>query len=191
MINLETIALFQNNKETLKNLSKDTSVQDTVQYMTESQRLATNFDLVKRRYVNARFHSEDDAQSLDAVTQTENAIIFIEFKNGRVSPRDVKTKVRDSLLMYCDITKTTISDTRTDSIFVLVYNLENNPPPNQLTKGGPPVWRSQVFISRYLAKKGNNEWIGFDLERFKGLYFREVHTYTKEEFDHFLQKLYI
>lgn len=190
MINLASFAIFRDNRKSLKELSSDTSDKNNIQYMTESQRQATDFDLVKRLYLNSLYHSEDDAQSVDALTQTEDTVIFIEFKNGAVHASDIKTKVRDSLLMYCDITKNTIANTRADSVLVLVYNLEKNPRPNQLKKGEPPTWRSQVAISRYFAKKGNRELIRFDLERFEGLCFREVHTYTKEEFEQYLQWLY-
>ena len=121
----------------------------------------TNFDLVKQKYLNNLGHSENDAQSVDALTQTEKAIVFIEFKNGRVHNSDVKTKIRDSLLIYCDITKSTISTTRADSVLVLVYNLESNPIPNQLTKGEPPTWKSQLYIVRKPKREGHGSFTVF------------------------------
>ena len=36
--------------------------------------------------------------------------------------------------------------------------------------------------------KGNEELIRFDLERYKHLYFHEVHTYTKAEFDKYIEE---
>ena len=43
-------------------------------------------------------------------------------------------------------------------------------------------------ISRYFLGKGNQELILFDLERYQHLYFREVHTYTKEQFGNYIEK---
>ena len=63
-------------------------------------------------------------------------------------------------------------------------NEEKNLLPNQYKKQTP----SRTEISRYFLGKGNQELILFDLERYQHLYFREVHTYTKEQFGNYIEK---
>jgi len=71
--------------------------------------------------------------------------------------------------------------------FILAYNLEKNPLPNQLTKGMVQESNSHTAIGKYFLQKGGQEYILLDLERFKKLYFREVHTYSQEEFEQYIQ----
>ena len=191
MINLDDYDLFRDNKGTLKELSKDDSGNQTSTpvYMTESNLLAVDFDEVKRLYTNAQGHSEDHAFSVDALSHTDTEVTFIEFKNGKVNNKNVKDKIRDSLLMFCDITKTTLCDTRQYVDFILVYNEGRNPLPNQVTRGFVQPSESRLSIAQTLAKLGKQEFVGFDLERFKGLYFKNVHTYTQEQFEAFIPSL--
>lgn len=51
---------------------------------------------------------------------------IIEFKNGdmKSEKRRVKDKIRDSLLLFCDITEMRIAETRKAMDFILVYNIE-------------------------------------------------------------------
>ena len=109
--------------------------------------------------------SENCVASVDAISCTEDDIAFIEFKNGAVNNRNVKDKIRDSLLIFCDITKKNIEYTRRKAEFVLVYNEAKNPLPNQYTKSIIQSAPSRTFISKYLAQKGKNEFILFDLFR--------------------------
>lgn len=176
---MEMIELFRENQNTLKELSKDTSKAET-QYMTESELLAVDFDRVKRIYTNSLGLSEDTAKSCDGLAMVPAGPIFIEFKNGKVPKDDVKTKIRDSLLLYCDIVKQTISDTRQEMEFILVYNEKEN-------QG--QVKHSQREIKNHLAKKAGTEHILFGLERFQTLYFRAVHTYSPSQFETFLQNV--
>ena len=102
--------------------------------------------------------------------------------------RNIKDKIRDSLLLFCDLTKQTISDTRKNLDFIVVYNEEKNPLPNQFKKQAVSDAPSRIAIGKYFLGKGNEELIRFDLERYKHLYFREVHTYTKAEFDKYIEE---
>ena len=189
MINLDDYDIFKNNKDSLKELSKDDSDPAHIVYMTESTVIAVDFDEVKRLYVNALGISEDNAYSVDGISHTDNAISFIEFKNGKVNNRNVKDKIRDSLLIFCDITNTDISYTRQNAEFVLVYNEDKNPLPNQYKKDIVQPSASRTFISKRLAQMGKQEFILFDLERYKKLYFKDVHTYSQEEFEEYVLKL--
>lgn len=186
MINLESYKIFRENKETLKEASKDDSDISNVQYMTESKKEAVNFDRVKRHYVNALGLSEDNAASVDAIMQWEDHIDFIEFKNGKVNNRNVKDKIRDSLLLFLDITGKNIQYSRENLDFIVVYNLEKNPLPNQLKKGTPQESPSSIAIADYFLKKAHKKLIRFDLERYEKLYFRKIHTYPKEKFEEYL-----
>lgn len=187
MISLNDYELFRTQK-TLKELSIDDSDADNIQYMTNSRLSAVDFDIAKRTYVNSLGLSEDQADSVDALLQTNDSIAFIEFKNGKMNneKRKVKDKIRDSLLLFSAITGKTISDTRLKADFVLVYNLEKNPLPNQMKKDLVQESQARTEIAKHFLQKGKQEFIRFDLERFRTLYFREVHTHSKEEFEEYL-----
>ena len=172
---IEDYPIFSDHRDTLKEMSKDTS-QGQSQYMTERMEEAVNFDLVKRAYTNNLGLSEETASSCDSLAFLSAGPIFIEFKNGKVKTADVKTKIRDSLLIYGGITGQTIADTRMQMEFVLVYNGQKNLDKSQ----------SKAAIIAHLANRANTEYIRFDLERFQTLYFKAVHTYTPEEFEKFL-----
>ncbi len=127
-------ALFADHKSTLKECSGDNSDGSTIKFMTESQIEAVNFDKFKTKYTNDLRLSEECAASADALLQTDTGLAFVEFKNGKVNNRNVKDKIRDSLLLFCDFTQKTISYTREHVDFIVVYNEEKNPLPNQYKK---------------------------------------------------------
>ena len=180
--------VFSDYKSTLKECSKDNSDPKNVKFMTESQLEVINFDGIKTKYTNDLALSEICAASVDALLQMDEDLAFVEFKNGKVDKRNVKDKARDSLLMLCDLMKRTISYTREHLDFIVVYNEERNPQPNQLKKQAVLDSPSRTAIGKYFLSKGNEELIRFDLERYKHLYFREVHTYTKAEFDKYIEE---
>lgn len=184
MKKIEDYEIFREHMESLKELSKDTS-EIPNQYMTLREDKAVNFDLVKRIYTNALGLSEETAASCDCILAHSGAVAMIEFKNGRVKNGEVKTKVRDSLLIYSGITGEGIAETREGMEFILVYNEEKNPD-RGLTHRQASDSPSRVSIAGHVARKAKREHIRFDLERFRALYFHEVHTYTPEEFESYL-----
>ena len=184
MINLDDYALFRDTKASLKELSKDDSKPD-ICYMTESEIKAVDFDRVKRLYTNSLGRSEETASSVDGISHTQDTIVFIEFKNGNVETAKVKTKVRDSLLIFCDITGTTVAFTRDTAEFILVYNEDRHPPSPEDIQPSP----SRDLIVKGIARLAKQENIRFTLDIFKNLYFKDVHTYTKKEFDEYVSKL--
>ncbi len=95
-------------------------------------------------------------------------------------------KIRDSLLIFNDITGKNIAYTREKVELVVVYNCEKNPLPNQLKKGKTQESPSRTAISDYFTAKGQKELILFDLERYENLYFGRVHTYSPERFEAYL-----
>lgn len=187
MIDLNSYPIFAGNKKTLRETSKDDSNILDIQYMTQSDAEAVDFDMVKRRYANALGLSEENAASVDAIIQLKDHVAFIEFKNGKVNNRNIKDKARDSLLIFSDITGKNISYIREQTDFIVVYNSEKNPMPNQIKKDRVQESASRAAIADYFMSKAQKEFILFDLERYKKLYFREVHTYSKEKFEEYLK----
>ena len=189
MINLELYPILWDNKESLRETSKDDRDPNDIQYMTSSETEVVNFDLVKRRYVNGLGLSEDAITSVDAIVPLEDRILFVEFKNGRVNNRNIKDKARDSLLVFLGIIGGDITFSRSNIDFVVVYNLEKNPLPKQAEKGQLQETPSRVYIADRFMGKAKKEFICFDLERYEKLYFRNIHTYSKEGFEEYLQSL--
>lgn len=175
----EDFQIFSAHMDTLKEMSKDTS-QKPVQYMTERTDKAVNFDLVKRSYTNSLGLSEETASSCDTLLFLPNGTLMIEFKNGKIETSKVKTKIRDSLLLYGDITGKSIAGIRSSVDFILVYNASKN-----ALQCNSSV-SSKNSIVNHVTKRAKTELIRFDLERFQTLYFRTVHTYTPKEFECFL-----
>lgn len=116
--------------------------------------------------------------SVDALMMAFSEVLFIEFKNGNMKSEKaaVKNKVRDSLLLFCDITQKNIEYTRRNMKFILVYNGSKNCP-------------SRSLIAKHISEKANEPFISFGMEIFKGLYFKEVCTYTELEFDQYLNSI--
>lgn len=74
--------------------------------------------------------------------------------------------------------------------FVLVYNEGKNPHSNDGAadaEDGPTP--SRVSIGNYFSKKANTHFIRFDLEQFKTIYFKDVFTFSKEEFEDYFQNI--
>lgn len=187
MLNLESYPILAENTATFMETSKDDSDKNNVQYMTKSRLRVIDFDEVKRRYTNAQGLSEDCVTSVDAIVQFGDHIIFVEFKNGKVNNRNIKDKARDSLLLFSGITGESIAYTQQKVDFIVVYNLEKNPHPNQLKKEKLQQSPSRIAIGSHFTCKAKKELILFDLERYEKIYFRKVHTYSKEQFEEYLR----
>lgn len=107
-------------KSTLKEVSRDSKNRE---YMIESDLEIIDFDKEKEVYVT-KMKISVSPKSCDALYRDSDKNYFIEFKNGKVETYDVRKKVYDSILIHCDITKEDISQTRKNSIFILVYDYE-------------------------------------------------------------------
>lgn len=187
MNDLLSYDVFSQNISNIKDVSKDDSNPKNIIYMSESLKEVIDFDQVKTLYTNDLGLSEEVANSFDALALDDEFFAFIEFKNGKMKneKQSVKNKIRDSLLIFCDITKKDISFTRNNMVFILVYNGDKNPLPNQLQDESS----SRVGIGRHMAQKAKKEFVLFDLKRFERLYFKKVHTYTTEQFKEYLKTL--
>lgn len=189
MMDLESYPILRDNRKSLRETSRDDSDPKNIQYMTSSEASVVNFDLVKRSYANGLGLSEEAMTSVDAILPLADRIVFVEFKNGKVNNRGIKDKARDSLLVFLDIIGENITFSRSNIDFVVVYNLEKNPLPKQVQKGKLQETPSRISIADHFMEKADEELIRFDLERYERLYFRSVHTYSKERFEAYLQTL--
>jgi hypothetical protein len=177
--------IFERNVSTLKETSKDNH-DGTVYYMTDSLLPTINFDQVKDEYIRSLQLCENP-KSIDALfITTKGQPIFIEFKNGFMDKRkcfDVKRKVYDSILIFADITKRSINYTRKNMDYILVYNEEKNcecdiDNPSTVVQEST----AKYLIGKRLMALGGSNYIRFGLERFKTYLFRNVYTYTQNEF---------
>lgn len=175
MIDINDYDILRNNRKSLKELSEDTA---NSEYMTESTMEAIDFDTVKESYTRKLKLPMSNAFSVDAILCKDNKIIFIEFKNGfmeKATIQNVHDKVRDSLLILNAITDINVCTTQKEAEFILVYNERKN--------------NSKKNITNSIMKKAKKEMILFGLHRFETLYFKDVHTYTKQEFNQYIKKL--
>lgn len=163
-------------KSSLQETSKDVS-DGVTKYMTSCNKRVVNFDRVKTNYLNCLGLSEEKAKSIDALCQimnhdsTDDGIYMIEFKNGKVIPRDIELKTRDSLLIFQSITNKQLEYVRENVRFILVYNEDCNNCNYRIKK------------AIYMAHKGKTDYTQFGLANLRGYCFKDVIAYNREEFE--------
>jgi len=183
MIDFKNIEVLNSSICPLKETSKDNN-DGADFYMTNSMLNVVNFDMAKDKYIKGLKISET-AKSIDALyVSNDGDMYFIEFKNGKVNSdekRRVKLKILSSLLILTDIVDASISYTRQNLSYILVYNETKNPrkTKNNDSQGSP----SRTEIGEYFMKKGKEKYIRFGFGRFKNLYFKDVFTVTEEKFE--------
>lgn len=164
------------NRETLMRLSED---ETNHAFMTLSKLRALDFDKIKTQYTQYFHLPEERIHSVDAVLcgnarNIKNADnCFVEFKNGVFSSSEIIDKAKDSLLIFCDLVKCTISDTREHSVFILVYNPEKK------------TIDSRDKIHFYVEKPAGGKYVPFKLRILK-LFFSDIKAFTQQEFEKFL-----
>ena len=149
---------------------------------------AYDFDKLMVEYVKKnRIHNEfiknhrTQKESCDALyiaPFNNDRICLIEFKSGKIGKdtNNLKSKAYSSLLILTDVLDTTISTTRICMSLFLVYDKEINPDDERFAN------------ARAVAIRANNRFVRFGLRKFEGLYFKEVHTIDKKEFDIYFKK---
>ena len=176
-MNLDQFQLFADHKITLMEASKDDSGIDDC-YMTDSKIEVTDFDMVKRHYANKLYCSEECAASVDALLSVGDTVAFIEFKNGKVNNRNVKDKLRDSLLIFLDVTGKTISYTRENAELIVVYNPDKNGSRTKQDDREMSGGKSRIDIGKHFMKKAKEELVLFDIGKYAPIYYKKVHTYS-------------
>ena len=187
MINIGEHPILKKYINTLKETSLD-GESSIAEYMTESQIEVVDFDKVKEEYAG-NLHLSIRPTSNDALHIAAGSNdTFIEFKNGSLwqekKRAEVRSKIYNSVLMLTDIIGENISYTRKHLNYILVYNETKNPDEENINEK-TEVQDSQAReeISKSIFKLAKDRKIGFGLDKFKGYCFKEVATYTKEEFE--------
>lgn len=176
MIEVTEYPLLAKHMTSLRKTSKDDNAQDNITYMTDSNLSVINFDAVAKEYARV-YHIKGIPTSNDALyIAKDGKLVFIEFKNGIIDKPtlyNIKQKNYESIIVLTDILGKTVSYTRTNVEYILVYNGEKN---------------SKRSIANHFTKKAKNNFVQFGLEMFKGYCFSNVYTYTKDEFDNIFIK---
>lgn len=167
------------------------------QYMTESQMSVVDFDKVKDNY--ARLNNiTPTPKSNDALFNArEDDYIFVEFKNGKISQKkkyEIWEKIYNSVMIFGDITETTLSYMRENLKYILVYNetVQNGISAMESgTEKANEVASSAALddIAKRVTGYGGKEFVKFGLDKFKGYCFKEVHTYNQNEFEDYLKNM--
>ncbi|MEG1416765.1 MAG: hypothetical protein RSC49_09235 [Clostridium sp.] len=177
--------IFKECVSTLKETSKDNNGK-SVEYMTESKVEVIDFDKVKEKYIKDKNIPGTPKSNDVLLINSEDDLYFIEFKNGSLRKRsdqgELSAKNRDSVLIFLDIIKRDLEFTRKNLTYILVYNENKNPSyegESDFIQESP----SRSLIGKKIASKANKEIIRFGLDIFKNYLFKDVHTYTKDEFN--------
>jgi hypothetical protein len=161
--------------DTLEQLSADTDEKANPKgrgvFMTSSKKKAVNFDKFKES-IATQYALGNSPASCDALyMQSENEWILIEFKNGKIDNENVfqiRGKIFQSLLLLTEKLDKTIGFTRDNVNFILVYNEDI----------------ARINIGKSLYKlAGNSKFFPLGFDGLQRLYFKDVHMWTREEFD--------
>lgn len=129
MVNLSDYSIFRESMSTLRETSKDDHDNMAQDFMTDSEKIVVDFDLVKEKYIE-HLGLSDIPKSNDALLDAGNGdLIFIEFKNGYIDSKkqfDIRKKIYDSTLIFTDIVSAGISSMRQYMEYILVYNGKAN-----------------------------------------------------------------
>lgn len=174
---------YKGNIKTLKETSKDKA---NGEFMTESQLEAIDFDQVKLDY-SGKFNLKNTPKSNDALCKIDGKFYFIEFKNGKIIPHELWQKIYDSVFILSDINEVSLSEIKKKVSYILVYNEDkinkekaNHKDPNKRISDS----KSYCKIVKAVTKMGNKEIDYFKVRKlFENYCFKEVYTYTKEEFN--------
>jgi hypothetical protein len=182
---IDAIEVIYNNlllkfSDTLKKTSEDINKTTADKYMTLCEKVVINLDVLKNEFVK-NMALTTAPMSCDALYLTsQNELFMIEFKNGVIKAKksyEIKVKIFESLLMLSEKFSRTIDFMRNNLIFILVYNENVKHGPVQFEDTGINKIQGTLFNLAHIRK------IRFGLHRFKKLYFKNVFTYSKAEFE--------
>ncbi|UTC74370.1 hypothetical protein E4O03_09050 [Treponema sp. OMZ 792] len=183
MLNFQVLEQDYNFKTTLKNTSYDSANKI---YLSNLSIEVYDFDKIKDEYVNRIIKnyqglSEGCFRSNDVLYRKENKLVFIEFKNGDITSKlekeKIRSKISESLLILADILNTTLSEIRKDCSYILVYNKNKN---ESFEKDrNSSINRIGSSIAALSGKKHLIQ----DFYRYK-VFFDKVYTINETEFDY-------
>ena len=181
------------NTSTLKQTSKDDNNEE---YMTESQIKVINFDSVGGDKYTRNNNLSIQLKTNDVLfLHNDRRYTFIEFKNGKLLDKsnridikklkDIELKILNSMFVLGDIEEKSLNTLKEITNYILVYNEEKNSPneKNSILEIGNYFVNQGSSLSVGENTFGKDEIICFGLEKFKNYCFKNVHTYSKEEFE--------
>ena len=181
------------NTSTLKQTSKDDNNEE---YMTESQIKVINFDSVGGDKYTRNNNLSIQLKTNDVLfLHNDRRYTFIEFKNGKLLDKsnridikklkDIELKILNSMFVLGDIEEKSLNTLKEITNYILVYNEEKNSPneKNSISEIGNYFINQGSSLSVGENTFGKDEIICFGLEKFKNYCFKNVHTYSKEEFE--------
>lgn len=92
------------------------------EHMVHGKLTVINFDRFKEEYLKEHGFDITLAYSVDALAKDDKYTYLIEFKNGDFNSTQIVNKLKDSVMMICDVWGKTISTSRKEIKFVLVIN---------------------------------------------------------------------
>ena len=172
------------------------SFQNASDSMIDYQDSVIDFDKVKINYCERYGSSNEASQSADVlILNKQDKIVFIEFKTDKINNRNkksrLKSKLRDSILIFNDINKLDLDFSRNNVEYILVYNQDENrssvseQKSQQIRQNEAETTDSLRDIQQFVANKAGEEFVYFGLEVLKKVFISDVHTYTKTEFDEY------
>ncbi len=175
--------------DTLKRISFDLANQN---YMTQSGRMAFQFDqaihgiwrMAKSEHADLAELYTSTPAVCDALLMLPQENVLIEFKNGRMPKKtvvNIHQKIHDSVQVYAHLTGRTIAENCGHLVWILVYNAEKN--------HSPDCCYEPEILPDTASEVSGDERIYCGLGQYQGRYFREVHTYSAQEFESWLRTL--
>jgi hypothetical protein len=166
--------------DTLENLSVDTSREREIGilYLTSSKQKAVGFD----NYIHSIAEPlvpHNRPKSCDVLIKVNDNYYFIEFKNGRIREEpegyEIREKVLESLLLFLDIIDQTISYSRQNCYFILVYNED------VIGKSKKPKGLIQIENKIDMLTH---------IKKYESIYMKRTYFFSKDEFEKYFIKKY-
>lgn len=173
--------LMEECKSDLKTVSFDSAHEES---MVDSNEVIYNFDLIQEKYYKLH-NSSKPLASMDGLIVSGNRQYFIEFKNGCIDKKtkdNIKAKIPASLWTFMDLNHMRVEDIRKTVDFILVYNDEKTFVEEQLRNTDYQPSKYRNHIKNKLMKRAHQPCILFGMEQYKGIFFHDVQTLTKDEF---------
>lgn len=173
---------YENYKSTLKEISKDTSSKTSPVFMVDFYDEVIDYDkFIEDYFLYSHCECKGPPPSVDGLCKIDDTWCFIEFKNGKINQKEkrgIHSKIGHSLLILLKNENIQISETCEDILFILVYNEEKN--------SGTILSPSEKYMKKFILDRANKQIIRYDLEKYKKIYFKDVFTFTQDEFKCFL-----
>lgn len=197
MNSLEIINYFESYKSSIKTTSKGGKGNHP---MINSKFKVINFDsYVKKHLKMYPINSNRIPNSNDALFYYKDTFYFIEFKKSKEKNikrilKNIYLKFFESLLILLETLDETISYSRKNINYILVYDEDDNPRDSiisNLHNLSIPKSENKDYEDDS-DDDYNYNYKNFGLEKFENLYVLKVYTYTKSDFEReFLNKFKI